>query len=54
VQLWDNSLMGWVTLDTFTGTTEEIQMTEYSAGRMRLKFSANATVQATVTVEPGV
>lgn len=38
----------------FSGTTKEIQMTDYSAGQMRLKFSAAATVSAVVTTELGV
>jgi len=54
VEMWDNDVFKWFTLDTFAGTTEEIRMTEYSAGLMRLKFSAAATVSAVVTVEPGV
>jgi len=46
--------IGWMTLDTFTNTTEEIQMTEYSADHMRLSFDTAATVSAAVSVEPGV
>jgi len=41
----------WMTLFTRTGVTGVLDQTEYSALRMRLRFSAEATVSAFVAVE---